>query len=77
LFIFGHAFDPAKVTGNKADLSAMENYLSRLLVFVKKEIKIGKTREELLKNQFIPGAEEWKGEGIERSLNAAWEELHE
>jgi len=77
LFIFGHALDPVKVTGNKSDLSAMENYLSRLLAFVKNEMKAGKSKEELLKNQFIPGAEDWKGKGIERSLNAAWEELHE
>ena len=48
VFIFGHAFDPVKVTGNKEDLKAMQNYLSKLLDFVGSEIKNGKTKEEIL-----------------------------
>ncbi len=31
LFVFGHAFDPEKVTGNKADIKAMQDYLKNLL----------------------------------------------
>ncbi|RLD34300.1 MAG: MBL fold metallo-hydrolase [Bacteroidetes bacterium] len=75
LFIFGHALDPKAITGNKEDLKAMENYLSKLLVFMKKEIKNGKSLDELLKTTSIPGAEEWKGNGISRSINSAWQEL--
>lgn len=77
LFIFGHASDPYEVTGKHEDLKAMENYLACLLSFGKKKIKAGTSKEEFLKAQFIPGAEEWKGKGIERSLTAVWEELHE
>ena len=33
LFVFGHAFDPEKVTGNKADIKAMQDYLKNLLAF--------------------------------------------
>lgn len=77
LFVFGHAFDPDKVTGYKDDLKAMQGYLSGLLDFVDKQIKAGKTREEILKATAIPGVTEWQGDGIERGLQAAYEELIE
>ena len=41
----------------------------------KSEIKAGKTKEEFLKNTSIPGVTEWKGDGINRPLQAAYEEL--
>lgn len=75
LFVYGHAFDPDKVTGYKEDLKAMQDYLSNLLDFVNKQIKAGKTREEILKATAIPGVTEWKGDGIERGLQAAYDEL--
>jgi glyoxylase-like metal-dependent hydrolase (beta-lactamase superfamily II) len=75
IFIFGHAFDPEKVTGNKDDIKAMQHYLSSLLVFVEGEIRSGKTKDEILKTKSIPGVDDWQGTGIERSLTAAWEEL--
>ena len=75
LFVFGHSLDPEKVTGNKEDLKAMQNYLEKLLVFVKNEIKSGKSKDDILKAVSIPGAEEFQGQGIVRSLTAAYEEL--
>ena len=75
IFIFGHAFDPEKVTGNKEDLKAMQDYLTKLLDFVGKEIKAGKSKDEILKEKAIPGVTEWQGDGIERGLTAAYEEL--
>jgi cyclase len=75
VFIFGHAFDPEKVTGNKEDLKAMQDYLAKLLDFVGKEIKSGKSKDEILKEKAIPGVTEWQGDGIERGLTAAYEEL--
>lgn len=75
LFIFGHSLDPEKVTGKKEDLKAMQNYLEKLLLFVGNEKKAGKSREEILKATSIPGAGDFKGQGIERSLTAAYEEL--
>lgn len=74
-FIFGHAFDPLKVTGNKEDIKAMQIYLSKLLVFVGDQIKAGKTKEEILAAKSIPGVTEWQGDGIERGLAAAYLEL--
>jgi len=75
IFVFGHAFDPEKITGNKEDLKAMQDYLSKMLAFVEKEIKSGKSKEEVLKEKAIPGVTEWQGDGIERGLQATFEEL--
>lgn len=77
LFIFGHSLDPEKVTGNKADVKAFRNYLDNLLNFVKAEMKAGKNKEEILKATSIPGAPEWQGDGVLRSLTAAYTELTE
>jgi cyclase len=75
LFVFGHAFDPDKVTGYKDDLKAMQGYLSNLLDYVTQQIKAGKTREEIIKSTSIPGVTEWQGDGIERGLQAAYDEV--
>jgi len=75
LFVFGHSLDPEKITGNKADLKAFQNYLQSLLDIVGSKIKAQQSLEEILKIKSIPGAPEWKGDGIERSLNAAYQEL--
>lgn len=75
IFVFGHAYDPEKVTGNKADIKAMQDYLSNLLAFVSSQIKAGKTKEEIMKATSIPGVTEWQGDGIERGLEAAYEEV--
>lgn len=75
IFIFGHAFDPEKVTGNKDDIKAFQNFLSRLLDQVQSGINSGKTKEEILAAKTISGAPEWQGAGIERGLQAAYEEL--
>ena len=70
-----YAFDPEKITGNKADISAFRDYLEKLLVFVGQEIKAGKSKDDILKATAIPGVTEWQGDGIGRSLQAAYEEL--
>jgi cyclase len=75
LFVFGHAFDPDKVTGNKDDLKAMRDYLAALNDFVGGWIKAGKSKDDLLKEKAIPGVTEWQGDGIERGLLATYEEL--
>jgi cyclase len=74
LFVFGHAFDPEKITGNKDDIKAMQDYLKNLLAFVNSQIKAGRTKDEIIKATSIPGVTEWQGDGIERGLQAAYEE---
>jgi glyoxylase-like metal-dependent hydrolase (beta-lactamase superfamily II) len=75
IFIFGHAAEGYKVTGTKEDLAAFADYLTALLEYVSSSLNAGMTREQILKAKEIPGAPQWKGDGIERSLLAALEEL--
>lgn len=75
IFVFGHAFDPEKITGNKDDIRVFQDYLSKLLIFIESEMKAGKTKEEILKIVAIPGVTEMKGDGIVRSIQSAYEEL--
>ena len=75
LFVFGHAFDLEKITGTQEDIKAFQDYLEKLLVFVGREIKAGKSKEEVAKATAVPGVTEWQGDGIARSLQAAYEEL--
>ena len=75
IFIFGHAFDPEKVIGTKEDLKAMQNYLEKLADFVQNSIKAGKSKDEILQTKAIPGVVDWQGDGINRSLEAAYQEI--
>ncbi|WP_426671102.1 MBL fold metallo-hydrolase [Mucilaginibacter sp. McL0603] len=75
LFVFGHAFDPQKVTGTMEDVKAMQNFMEKLADFVQTSIKAGKTKDEILQAKSIPGITEWQGDGIERGLTAAYEEF--
>ncbi|HEV8083366.1 MAG TPA: hypothetical protein VGP55_09205 [Chitinophagaceae bacterium] len=40
------------------------------------EIKSGKTKEEILKATEIPRSPQWKGDGIQRPLGPAYDELN-
>lgn len=76
LYIFGHANEGYPVTGSHMDLSAMQNYLEKLLQYTRKAYAEGTTEKDLIaKTTSIPGAEEWKGQGVERSISAAYLEL--
>ena len=74
-FIFGHSADGYNIVGNADDLKKFSDYLGAVLTFTEGEIKAGKTKEGFLLNKTIPGAGEWKGDGIARPLAAAWDEL--
>lgn len=74
-FVFGHAADGFNVTGTAEDLKAFGGYLGNVLTFVGKEINAGKTKDEILKATSIPGSPEWTGDGIQRPLTAAYDEL--
>jgi glyoxylase-like metal-dependent hydrolase (beta-lactamase superfamily II) len=74
-YIFGHAAEGYEVTGTAADLMSFKGYLQRVLDFAQQEINAGKTKEEFIQNKSIPGETEWKGDGIERPLTAAYEEI--
>jgi len=75
IFVFGHAADGYEVTGTKDDLKAFSEYLGKMLNFVDGEIKAGKTKDEVLKTTELPFETQWTGDGLQRPLQAAYEEL--
>lgn len=75
IFICGHSGNNYDVEGSKEMLLSFHDYLQNLLKFVGDEIKSGKTKDEILKSTEIPGSPQWQGEGIDRPLTAAFEEL--
>ena len=75
IFVFGHAADGYEVTGTKDDLKAFGEYLGKMFNFVEGEIKAGKTKDEILKTSELPFETQWKGDGLQRPLQAAYEEL--
>lgn len=76
LFVFGHSGNGYEITGGLEDLKAFQQYLSKVIDFVKAGKVAGKTKEELAKAEEVPGAAEWKGTQT-RAVNAVWTELYE
>ncbi|MEO8112074.1 MAG: MBL fold metallo-hydrolase [Ginsengibacter sp.] len=74
-YVFGHAGTGYDVTGSKDDLQVFHDYLGNVLKYTGDEIKAGKSKEEILKATAIPGSPQWTGDGIERPLGAAYDEL--
>jgi glyoxylase-like metal-dependent hydrolase (beta-lactamase superfamily II) len=76
-FIFGHA-SKDEVIGNKEDLKKMRHYIEQLLTLVEKEIKSGKTKDEIMKITSIPDVCVWTDEKnvLKMNLDAAYTELN-
>ncbi len=74
-YICGHSGTGYDTIMKEDDLKAFAEYLDNLLKVVGQEIKAGKTQAEILQLKEIPGSPEWKGDGIERPLKAAFQEL--
>jgi len=75
IIIFGHSLNPGEETGSKEDVKKFQDYLGKVLAFAEAEIKKGVSKEDFIKNTSIPGVTEWTGQGIDRPLTAAYEEL--
>jgi len=74
-FVCGHSGNGYDITLKADDLKSFGDYLGNVLRFTEAEIKAGKSKEEILKVKEIPGSPEWKGDGAERPLTAAYIEL--
>jgi len=75
IIIFGHSLNPGEETGTIEDVKKFQDYLGKVLAFAEQEIKKGVSKEAFIKNTSIPGVTEWTGDGIQRPLTAAYEEL--
>jgi cyclase len=75
IYIFGHAGAKFQVTGSKADLAYMRDYLGALMEFVRGEIKAGKSKDVIVKiTDPLKGFPD-HGPLIPRVLTAAYEEV--
>ena len=74
-FVCGHSAEGYDIIAARDEVKLFRDYLDKTLQFVDGEIKAGKTRAEIVKATGIPGATEWKGDGIDRPLGAAFDEL--
>jgi len=73
LFLCGHAREGFPVVVGPSDLRAMQDYLRKLRDYAKGLIRDGVGEEEAVKRTTaIPGADEWIGEGVARSIRAAY-----
>lgn len=75
IVIFGHSLNAGEETGTVENVKKFQDYLGKVLSFADQEIKKGVSKEEFIKNTSIPGVTEWTGDGIQRPLTAAYEEL--
>jgi len=75
IFVFGHAADPQKVIGNMDDVKAMQNFMEKLEAYVADGVKAGKSLDDLKKATSVPGVSDWQGDGIQRGIQSAYEEL--
>ncbi len=79
IYIYGHGNADYGITGNKDDLILKSNFLEALLEYTQKQINAGKSKEEIVKAEIIPGFEVFKAPGwglpLSRCLNAAHTEL--
>lgn len=75
IYVFGHAAPGYEVTGTRDDVQAFRDYLEQVYNFVQSQVKNGISQEELLKIKTLPFETQWKGDGLDRPLKAAYEEL--
>ncbi len=75
IIIFGHSLNAGEETGTREDLLKFRDYLTQVLDFARSEIAKGTPKDVFIKNTAIPGNTLWSGQGIERPLTAAYEEL--
>ena len=76
IFIFGHGTN-GEVIGKMDDIQKMKNYIEQLFVFVESEIKLGKSKEQILENTIIPNVGDWKDDykRVKSNIEVAYNEI--
>jgi cyclase len=75
MFIFGHAGGEFPVTGGKADLTVQRDYFNALLDYARREVKAGRSRDEVIKAGAVLDGFSDHGPLIERSSGPAYDEV--
>ena len=75
-FIFGHGNPEYGITGNRADLLAMRDFLSGLVEYVQDGIDDGQPVETLADRQVLPGFEAHNMDGWPLELSACIQAVH-
>ena len=77
-YVCGHAGSGYDIVITKTDILMFRDYLKNVLKLAAKGMSNNISKEQFIKNtKNIPGSPEWKGDGIVRPLEAAWDELKE
>lgn len=74
-YIFGHAAAKFQVTGTKADVLVMRDYLTALVDYVRGEIKAGKPRDEVIKSTAVLKGFDDHGPLAARAVTGTFDEL--
>jgi glyoxylase-like metal-dependent hydrolase (beta-lactamase superfamily II) len=80
IYVFGHGKEGFGVTGRKAELAKFREYLSTALDYARRQMQAGKSRDEIVKTDTLPGYEEYGSPAPPRInvggvLGAAFDEL--
>lgn len=78
-FIFGHAGPGFDVTGSRADVRVMRDFLEALLAYARRGYEAGQTADEVAAAEVIPGFPDHRlpdrSDSLARPLRAAYEEV--
>lgn len=81
MYIFGHGNSDYGITGTKEDLMVKRDFLAALLDYTQKGINAGRSKEELMDKEVLPGFEEFKAPGwrlpLSANIDVAYQELTE
>lgn len=80
IYIFGHGNAKFGVSGKRADLLVMRDYIAGLLDHVGRQIAAGKSRDEIVRLDNLPGFADWhvpagRGNRLPGNLGDAFDEL--
>jgi glyoxylase-like metal-dependent hydrolase (beta-lactamase superfamily II) len=75
VYIFGHGAEKAPLTGNRADVMTMKNYLTTLVGFVGDQMKAGRTRDQIAAMTAPLKGFEGHGALTDRILKDTYDEL--
>ena len=75
VYVFGHAAAKFQVTGTRADVVVMRDYLTALVAFVRAEIKAGKTRDQIVAIREVLKGFDDHGPLSARALTGTYDEL--